>query len=556
MRRLAVALGLASLTAAAGEAHFAPRYVGTLAHEALKGRLQLAKLEWIGNPNGTHLNAVLTLHFGDFSNPEYIAYHFVDVPLDRTHGKVVLLDVGQDVSVELKLNPIGHLVGRLTSAVQGKVGEVDLEPGETVHPRGDKFIGPVEGEYRGTCDGQEVALHLYTFKSAGDTSRVGNPFGFFQIVGQWGEKRDEASLSPGAFLVRGQIERGSYNFFTGDLDLAGTPSSLGCRVEGESIRCEDRCVVTRVAKGGAFVLTYPASRETWLTSELPLAQKSAQKITPPPAAKGAAARRLAEPTTMPLTGEYRGYIHHEYLDIYQRATLTLDLHESTHAGAPTKTVLSAVASVRFGEHDDGEVIPYRFTPVEVGPQGMHSFVLGDLDNDVDPIAYVSSAENGVLEGVWYSQLYGRVGAFRFFRGTQYPHLPEGQHVMGRVSGFYASPMWDLALHTNIDRTPRNSDNPFFPLDFEGNFRTRGISAKMPILGGSYDFYTGNFAVITTEGRVAVGDRLPSGELHLKLLSKGFGTLMGEFAPAVFTRTANDRAPLSVKSRALKSKKKN
>lgn len=483
------------------------RYLGTLTNERLK-QDQMVRLDFVPSRvegNRLLLKAVLVLYFGDYTSDEYVSYHYDQVSYDLLTSQLIFDQADQDVQVVVDRMADAGIQGSLRSAVGGAIGTLNLSSEKPVAPK-LPLVRKLEGEYYSAkCEESQGWMTLHTFKSTNDTSRVGNPFGGNEIRGQMAYVDrilcgDLQEPGKGSVCVRSQISGGSYDFFRGKLSLKGHPRPVVCTVKSGSLSCSNGCQYNKASKESLTQLQIPE-----VDSKLDVTSTGAVDST--------------------LEGDYSGYIFHERLGIYQKLQVQLSTYRKTEGGAST-LYLSAASGISFGDDENGEVLPYKFSPIPISnPFGIKDLLFSREADDVDALMRVNSIQDGVIRGEWFSIIYGKIGSFVVTKseGTKVT-LPPGAKLMSNPAGRYSDRIdWDLDLDIFMDRTPPNTENPFFPMTFIGFIRgIGGFTANMPVTGGSYDFYTGKLAVFYDDERVLVGKQTP-GDLRLRIISKGFGT---------------------------------
>jgi len=507
IRAGALAIGiLVAATASAQSTQFG-RYVGTLKHNRL-GKEQLAKLDFVvsrNQGNEIDLKAVLTLHFGDFRSGEYISYHFDKVNFNLISGALSFDTAEEDATIVTTRFNNGELIAKLRSASGGQIGELSLKlNGEATPQLG--LIEPLNGEYSGTCDGKQKVLQIHTLRSTGDSSRVGSPFAANEIRAQIGTLDDRQCGD--RFRTRAcagdNFNQGAYNFYKGELELVGRLTNMDCKVNGNTINCGDSCTLTRTSSE---------------TRSRVFAPPTAAPAFVRPAAQGAAPTNA----NSQLAGNYVGYVHNEYLNLYQPIEIDVATYQANENGE-SNLKISALAKLIFGQGDDHESISYRFEPRDFpNPLLKPQFVLSRLEDDVDAFLKVTSLQNGVIKGEWYSLLFGRVGAFEAsIDGVT--KLELGAELVKPVTAEYNFEDFKLNLRVFAGTAPPNTENPFYPLQLGGNMWFESM-AKESVSGGSYDFYTGRLSIIYGEERLFSSKKLNTGDLQAVMTSKGYGTIM-------------------------------
>lgn len=517
---------ISSLALASNDFPFG-RYLGVLNHGRLKAD-QIAKLDLIfarKNVGNIELIGILTLHLGDYASKEYASYHFDNVIYDLANQVMTFQQTGQGITMKLDTRKLeeGELSGTLRSSLHGTIGPISLRKDREAKPT-HLLIEPLWGEYRGICNKVEKTLQLYTYRSIEEAFRSGDPFKAYDIKGKLGVRGkgpeilhmcDDLPDYPPCVINR--FDSGSYDFFRGELTLFGRPKNASCTVNSDGIQC-DGCPLKRISKetSGPRVFTPPTSESVFGKTTHPEADGSLKS------------------SSEEIEGEYRGYLHHEYLNKYQVARLNIVTFQEPSGGG-TKFRMSAVARIYFGDETSTEFLTYEFTERSV-PLSSSFFTFKQPENDVDAVLQVTSFDpsSGEIRGVWYSMLFGRVGTFVLSKNTV-PALPRGAKMMDPIGGEYKSKVrapfyWNLSLTIGKGRSALLTENPFLP-NFIGGYVNDGIVniPNTPIRDGSFDFYTGRIALPVGENDwLAVGDRTSRSELSLRFLSlKKFGGPMGE-----------------------------
>jgi hypothetical protein len=348
----------------------------------------------------------------------------------------------------------------------------------------------------------ETALQLYTYRSNEGAIQVGNPFRAYKIKGFLAEK-GEQSCAPAnkvndIYCIWGNIKSGAYNFYKQKLVLFSSFKNLSCTVTPKGIKCDDCDLMVRT------------SNEIKEKRELsPITSKNLLTAVTP--GTGTAATDINS-----IQGEYKGYLHHEYLNTYQQGSMNILTYQA--AEDPTKPVnlrMSAIATLYFGDDTSAESISYRFKErTYPNPLLAPQFVFSQTENDVDAILQVTQLGKGIVKGIWHSQLFGKVGTFEF-RKDGLPTLPKEAVTMESISGKYESTTWDLNLLVGMGTSAPNTENAFSPLSFEGFFRFIDGGFKVKTVGGSYDFYTGKIGLETDGESVFIGQRVSSKKLAFK-----------------------------------------
>ena len=320
------------------------RFVGVLRHEKIQ-KDQLAKLDFIVSREGGaatdwQLVAVLTLHFGDFKSGEYMAYHFDNVRYTPKTNTFIFDQPDQEATILSREFSPEKFVGEFHSNFGGKVGKLILAKEGAAAPE-LPLIEPVGGEYRGKCSDIDTIVQLETYRSTDDTSRIGNPFASYRIKGQLGTNDGaECGFSTERMCLTGLFQSGVYNFYKERLTLFGKSKNWVCSTTTDGLIC-DGCVLKRTS-----------------------AEKKEPRSLTPPTSKSLISDAAPGPLALPaditsLEGEYRGLLHHEYLDRYQSASMNLVAYQAPDSTPEKPQVrMSAVATLNFGDEDGAESLAY------------------------------------------------------------------------------------------------------------------------------------------------------------------------------------------------------
>lgn len=465
-------MAILGAAAQAAEEPIFGRYVGVLRHEKTK-RDQLARLDFIfaRDPSGgiPHINATLTLYFGDFTSSEYVSYHYEVVRYSPLQG--VLIFNTDEIPLTLVTTKFDgkDLVADVTGVWAGEIGTLRLKRNEAASPE-LPLLRPLFGEHEGECGGVKTKLQLLTYRSNRNITGPANPFSAYEVRGQL---VDRTLYQNGSWAITDMIRAGSYDFFQDELTLTTRQGRIVCRTGEKGLACR--------GPKGSCQFTWPAS--------------STKTLLPPQAP--AAFPMVSDPGNEPdvlRSGTYVGYIHHEFLDRYQLGRLTLKVFKAPNDA----TRVSATGEMVFGLNGSiPEAIPLKFEevtyPTPLGPQQV--LVLSNRKVDIDATVQVYSYRAGVIRGVWFSHIFGRVGTFEFRkRELGLPALPPGAETFGKVSGEYRAGNQLLNVSVRQENTPLNTANPFAPNILEGSTAIEGLTYPRLITSGSYDFYTGRIAL--------------------------------------------------------------
>jgi hypothetical protein len=495
------------------------RYIGTLTHDSIQ-KQQLAKIDFVtsrSNDNELELKAILTLHFGGFASGEYVSFHFNRVIFNLLTSSLVFDSPEEDVTLTTTSFSNGELVAQFRSAIHGEVGELNLRLNQAATPT-LPLIEPVNGEYSGMCeDGNMGTMQIHTMRSTEDSSRVGNPFGTYELRGQFGKFGNSLcdDLVPLRACQELSLNQSAYNFYSGELTFIWDVQTWDCKVNGDSIDCGDNsgCTFNRTSNETASrILTPPQTTPVFTDAN-----------TQDP---------VVENAVTGIAGTYSGYMHHEYLDRFQPIRISLVTYQEIENGVSNLRI-SATANLFFGDQNSREFLSYRFEPRNY-PNILNSpqFTLSSFDSDVDAFLKITSIRDGIVRGEWNSLHFGRVGTFEArvdAAGTV--ALPQGGQLLSPLTAYYDNiDNFDMNIQIFHGRTPPNTENPFFPLDIGGWFRYRydGGGPRHPISGGSYDFYTGKIGFERGNNRWSIGKRRSNQQINLRTISNVYGSILQDY----------------------------
>jgi len=494
------------------------RYVGTLRQDRLNQE-QLAKLDFVVGQNENNrleLKAVLSLQFGDFVSGEYIAYHFDNVQYNLLLGTLTFDQSQEGVTITSSRFSSGEFIGELHSAALGKVGSLRMKLGQGASPI-LPIVETISGEYAGICKGEKVRVQLHTMRSMQEGSRIGNPFGAYEIKGQYGILGDLIckGMDPTRPCERFAIQNGSYNFYSGILTLVGDIENLVCKVDDRGMSCENGCRYERISEEKKSRVFNPPQSVAVFAKEPVFNNSGAES----------------------LSGKYLGYLHHEYLNRYQPVQFDAVTYQEQKGGEKILKI-STVATLSFGSDQSAEKIAYRFIPREFpNPLVKPRFILSGLENNVDAFLKITAFGNGIVRGEWMSMIFGRVGTFEV-RKESLPAivLPADADRFKELSAKYDEKLREIQLRVFQNRNSADIANPFFPLDIGGWIRLKSGGAREPLFGGSYDFYTGKIGIKWGEDRWLIGKQSVKWDLEMIPVTNVFGSLMPSFnAPSGFSQ---------------------
>jgi len=538
------------------------RYVGYATPSKLGERLpmtlDLVRVATLGPT--VHYRAVMRLAVGGLASTEYGSAYFTDVAYD---GKTLAFTDGP---ANIRLSQVSSsgpmLKGQIDSVKdEGNasftlVREGTVDPALAAGPVKPLPIAPiVSGRYAGFCGGHVASLELELSKWHGTAAGDGTLFGSYRIAGRFGQT-DPVVCAGQEICLKETITGGNFNAFTGKLALTGPTSKHACQLQGATLTC-DGCALTRDPISPHAIFDTASDHHSYPRQEhLP-----AVAVTP-----------AAQPSR---AGQYYGFLHHENRDVYQLVALNVTATPSTAlqgppeptaapkevAGpeattptaadpeatstmnqstprtegsvvpkTPAKEMITAVATLYFGEGDSSEFIAYRLGTAAFPPVDGSAFV---LDGPGETFLVVDSWDAQGLKGVWYSKTFGRVGTVELQKDVV-PPLSGAALVMGQVGGSYQNDSWDFDVATAANIS--ESAGEFYPIKVYGSAREKlADSRRRTITEGAFDFYADALAFRLDDGRIASG-RLTLGGLQLYWPPKPrLGTPLASGAIQLFNR---------------------
>ncbi len=513
----------------------APVYTGTLYHQKLK-KFQLARLQLLsavrppktGTTPTTEYSAILSLHWGSFADPEYIALYYESVRYNPQTKEFLLIPipiagsegVGKLPTVRLKFSDSQTVEGEFISPTAGSVGSLKLKMGWDLLPSevGAQFMSPLAGVYEGSCPDVKFGKSRLTslqlvptrlsFKGLSGSEAATNTINYvgnatcdfsFDGIGGFGGGTDR--------LLCGSFHPGVYDFYRNEIRLRDQKNIIWkCQRGSENeLTCESdwvrNCKLTR--KTNAVI----------------------EEKTPQPFALPSPAETVeAGPPMVPSAcgawdGNYVGILNHSTSNRAQYVRLSLTTLLLAGPLPPVKCSLQGTAELVFGEDQNGrERINFVLPAVEYLPDRTEQILFGEQDTDL--ILQMSHTGGGIIEGNWFSKLRGMVGSFSVSSIGKAPSL--GRPPVSGLSAKYRrdnDPGWTLELEAIPGASDAKSMNPYRQLQISGlEWFTPG-----PITVGAvaYDYFTNSF-VYETRGRYLAG-QVSSQGLRLEAVGK---TMMG------------------------------
>ncbi len=487
-------------------------YTGVLEHSAI-GKYQNVRLfilsyedlsPTIPGIDTNKRSAILTLHWGDFDPIEYVSLYYSTIPYNaQTHTyflgyastdlpKIQLVRSGSDDS----------LSGTYISPTLGAIGMLRLYPGWEIpaniqkHPR----LVSWEGTYTGHCP---TADHTHLPLAAIEVvpTRMGipaqeTPLRFMNYVGT-------AICDHDGFTACGAFGGGINDFYHDELILYQSGWTWTCRHADENeIVCDSprykECRLKRRARGAEFPSVSVSN----------------------PVHTVASASNTKEDAAW--DGEYEGVLTHHVTGKQQYLSLRLTTAMLSGPNPPVRILLSGELNLFFGsEFGSLEKIRYTFPGLEINPKDAVEVLSSPQGQDA--IVQIGNVQGDILEGNYYSKLYGWVGSFSLQRKSPVISHPPLASFVPSLSGDYtlqADENWTMRFFgTTLLQKPGDSFNPYYPVPMSGwikadigEFPALTVETSTTF---SYDFFSG-WLVTVFDKHFYAGTMRPDGFTYLPI----------------------------------------
>jgi len=457
--------------------------------------LDLARVQSSGNIS--KYRGIMRLSLGGFSGHEYDTLYFNDISHDPVTGTLIFSGGPDDIEIAGATATEQLLSAQMKMSDKKRDVAIELIPEQQmVGPdasnlifAGLPVIPPITGSYSANCPGQFSTIQIEASKWR---KKVGDGlFSDVRLAGRSGKPETEV-CGADRICLKESFAAGSVDPIAGLVSLGNNSLSRHCSLNNNQLIC-DGCVATYdpISQYAQLIGSGEYSRHPRLAHVQPRGDNG-------------------DDPDLPQFGEYYGFLHHETTNTYQLVALDLNPTANLHAAA-TQAVsggqkMSAVGTLYFGEGDSNEFISYHFKP-----STWESRAPLILDSNGEALVIIDSWTDGILSGYWYAKSFGRVGSIELQIGTV-PSLPRGSHLMNRVSGRYKDKDSEFEVMTtaNISEDP----NDFYPLKVTGWARDPDEkSRRRNIVDGSFDFYTGSFALRLDDGRTIIGRSADATSIH-------------------------------------------
>ena len=399
------------------------RYIGVLKHENI-AQDQLARLDFVTEQESggiLKLRATLVLFFGGFDSTEYASYDYDNVTYNLLNGTLVFDSSERELHFVVEHFKAGSLTADLKTG-SGIVGKLMLTQDDTVRPE-RPLVQPLWGEYRGLCQGVGERFQIQSSPSHPMTTNRTDPFAPFVIQAQRGENGVYACPVGTSTCITNIYSDADYAFFNGHIDFHGNYGALTCSVDKDGLTCGD-CRFTRSSKERvmADVYSVPASAPSW--------KINADDIGP----------------NASLAGVYKGFIHLEGRDIYQPFSVGVTTYRQNDGSSSSgeSLMVSVVASLIFGDHTgNDESINTKFDPRPLNIMNAQP-IFDRADHSTDMVLKITKLSNGIMEGIWFSRRYGRVGTFAL-SSTGHIDLLQPEKLDSKISGHFNDGLWNMTM---------------------------------------------------------------------------------------------------------------
>jgi len=463
------------------------RYYGVLRHES-RPNDQLARLDFVTEQeaNGViKLRATLVLYFGDFSSDEYASYDYHNVQYNLLTGTLVFDSNERELHFIVNNFRPGTIEAELKTG-SGVVGKLMLKQSGSVNVE-RPLIQPIWGEFRGICDGIGQRLQMQSSPARPIATNRSDPFVPFIILTQRGDNGGAGCPVGTSTCVTNMYYDADYDFFKGHMDFHGKYGTLSCDVDHEGLTCGscrfNRSSRENVGKGEKLWAT---STPEWVLSSRPEAPGGS------------------------IQGVYSGFVHVEARDVYLPMSLAVTTYQGTPEGSTDQGLMvSVVSRLSFGGHTvTDESINTKFDPRQMNIMNAQP-IFDRADHSTDMILKINKIGEGVVEGIWFSRRFGRVGQL-YLSTNSAVELLKPEKLNLPLDGSFSDGA--LTVLTNVAMSDRaiNSQDPFSPLTIEGNAWLVGVTTKKPFFDSAYDPFTGKFALSITDEGVIIGKRTETG----------------------------------------------
>lgn len=441
-----VGVGAAAQAAPGGELKMG-RWVG---HVALEGREEAFATTLdtlIVQPDDAtqfpFLEAILRLSLGGYHGGEYESTVYQNIQYDFETGLLSFDEPGTEMSIEAYVysSPY-HIEGQVFNRATGQAGTIFLTYADDDEPGDDDFradapqLTPsLAGQYEGTCGGQRAALQIETGRGFGaDSDATG-----LEDYGVRGALALEdlvvcsgmGSVGRPSWCVNRAYSSGSFEYSSGRLVLNANLGADTCELGSAGrltcqVRIGDQNKTCELRK--TDVATTPFSRGT----QRYFIRTTAEQRRPLPEPNAP----LHADLLAALGGTFSGYLYHEGKDRYQPVKLNVISSRSTpNPHNENGIYVSTTAMLHFGSGFSSDFWPHAFDrqPFYIRP----GFMLHGEETDAQ--LQVTSWRMGVISGVWYSQAFGKVGAFELVKSPTLPPLAAEARFLPSIVGEFRGP---------------------------------------------------------------------------------------------------------------------
>jgi hypothetical protein len=232
-----------------------------------------------------------------------------------------------------------------------------------------------------------------------------------------------------------------------------------------------------------------------------------------------------------IEGNYKGYLYHEDTKQFQKMKLSLiSYQKKADNGQGSALHLSLTANLIFGDWRSQQRLTYKFPDQEYILLNKY-MTFSNLGGSSNATVQVEEMKDGIVKGIWFSSIYGKVGKFIVTKNDNLVDIEEGP-FFSSLENVFESDLIDLTLTVINSPSPFKNENPFAPLAITGRawFRS-AISKRKLITDSSFDFFTGRIGLELDGGKqYMIGERSRDGQFKLRIRNTLYGTLVNHFEP--------------------------
>lgn len=437
---------------------------------------------------------------------EYLLYHYDHVRFNWKTGELFFDEEKKGFVLEsLKFMKHGDnemLMGGAKAEFTGIHGKINL----FYKPKAKRFTADVDpesyktelaGEYKGTCKNKETVISLRTARGLNETLLLeGNPFYQYNVKGQIAKK------TSGVYRVDSVIENGVFNPFSSSVSLkverAGVLETLTCSLEVDfdddiSLNCNNQC---------SFKKSVEKSNPLGPESKTSFKKLAGVKIN-----------QLSDIKS--LGGIFSGKLLHSSINKYQK--LKLKINSRSFSNKPMELAFPHVSVTLHLDLGEGKEISYKFEErpwLDSTSKTSKNLNSMSLKGDSKVYLVITEWRNNSLDGVLFHKDYGRVGEFQAVKDGSNLNVDfenGSPEVLTSPMGRWKGNNYDLSLDAiEVDEEELEIGNPFYPLHLIGRVKNTKTGALVTISSGTYNFFTKELNLLSSDGRLIKGSIEESG----------------------------------------------